>query len=329
MTNNMTNEELACSLSAATGGELLFYSQTQPQETSWLWEPYIPRGKITIIQGDPGEGKSTLALQLAAAISAGRRFPGGEACDPDLVIYQNAEDGIADTVRPRLDRAGADCARIMHLSERKEPISLPDARLWKLIERTRPALVVLDPLQAYLGSAVDMHRANEIRPLMSSVAEMYGCAVVFIGHMNKMQGTKSIYRGLGSIDITAAARSVLTVARDPSEPENRVIFQVKNSLAPMAEPAAFSLQDGTFRWIGRYEAEIGKCLTEECRSPRPVEQATAFLRRWLTPADPEALQQELLEMAESEDIRECSLRAAKKRMQIRSIRRDGRWYWTL
>lgn len=326
-----TAEEMACSLSAATGGELMFYCQTPPQKTRWLWEPYIPRGKITIIQGDPGEGKSTLALRLAAAVSTGQAFPETEiTAEPDLVIYQNAEDGIADTLRPRLDAAGADTAKIMHLNEQKEPLSILDVRLYKLIQRVKPALVVLDPLQAYLGSDVDMHRANEVRPLMSALSEMAeqsGAAIVLIGHMNKMQGAKSIYRGLGSIDLTAAARSVLTVAKDPENPDIRIIFQVKNSLAKMAEPAAFSLEDGRFAWLGAYEADIAQVLSSEARTVRPLEQAKAFLRKWLTEY-PELPQREVMDMADSEGISPGTLNRAKRQLRIRSVQKDDRWFWS-
>ncbi|MCR5305631.1 MAG: AAA family ATPase [Oscillospiraceae bacterium] len=310
----------------------MFYCQTPPQETRWLWEPYIPRGKITIIQGDPGEGKSTLALWLAAAVSTGRAFPDTEITqDPDLVIYQNAEDGIADTLRPRLDAAGADTAKIMHLNEQKETLSILDVRLYKTIQRVKPALVVLDPLQAYFGSDVDMHRANEVRPVMSALAEMAelsGAAIVLIGHMNKMQAAKSIYRGLGSIDLTAAARSVLTVARDPKNPDNRIIFQVKNSLAKMAEPAAFSLADGTFTWLGEYEADIAEVLSSEAKTPRPVERAKALLKKWLTEY-PELPQREIMNMADSEGISRITLNRAKRQLHIRSVKKNDQWCWKI
>lgn len=327
-----TAEEMAIRLAAASNGELEFYSQTEPQKTRWLWEPYIPRGKITLIQGDPGEGKSTLALALAAAVSAGRSFPDGEAAlSPDLVIYQNAEDGVADTVRPRLDAQDADCTHIMRIPENREPLSILDPRLTGLISRSRPALVILDPLQAYLGCEVDMHRANEVRPVMSALSELaaeYGCAVVLIGHMNKMQKSKSIYRGLGSIDITAAARSVLTVARDPAAPENRVVFQVKNSLAEMAAPAAFSLKNGRFSWLGEYEADIAEVLSSEPRTGSPVEKAKAFLLRFLPEQETKLPQTEIYDTAQSEGISKSTLFRAKHILKIRSVREHDRWYWT-
>ena len=325
--------ETSMRLSAAAGTEVRLYSQTAPQKTRWLWEPYIPRGKITIVQGDPGEGKSTLALQLAAAVSRGQAFPErGQDGPPEYVLYQNAEDGIADTLRPRLDRAEADCSHIMYIRETDEPLGIIDSRFVRLLEYIRPALVVLDPLQAYLGSEIDMHRANEVRPLMSALAEMaeeYGCAIVLIGHMNKSQQTKSLYRGLGSIDLTAAARSVLLVAKDPARPDNRVIFQIKNSLAQTAEPAAFSLRDGNFEWIGDYEADLSELLSSEMHTDRPCEKAKKFLREWLTEDQPKMRQKELLDMADSEGIRKRTLMKAKHELRIRSVRDGKVWFWAL
>ncbi|MBR6418803.1 MAG: AAA family ATPase [Oscillospiraceae bacterium] len=167
----------------------ILMSDVTARTTEWLWYPYIALGKVTIMMGDPGEGKSTLALNLAAAVSRGWKFPSKEkTVQPEFVIYQNAEDGLEDTIRPRLDSAGADPEMVVCVNEEKEPTAIGDDRLERLIFMTKAKLVILDPLQAYLGADVDMHRANEIRPLMAhlaSLAEENHCAIVLIGHMNK------------------------------------------------------------------------------------------------------------------------------------------------
>ena len=213
---NMQENDADMQKNGRDPGELIVLSQVQETETVWLWEPYIALGKVTIMQGDPGEGKSTIALHLAAAVTRGVSMENRNilVSNPDYVVYQNAEDGLADTIKPRLLRANADCENVFCLNDSKYPLEVGDGRIKMILEKLHPKLLILDPLQAYLGADVDMHRANEIRPIMtelSELAEQYHCAILLIGHMNKMQKGKSIYRGLGSIDLTAAARSVLLV----------------------------------------------------------------------------------------------------------------------
>ena len=197
--------------------KLISMDEIQTEEVKWLWYPYIPLGKLTIVQGDPGEGKTTFVLAVIAALTTGAPLPEcGSAAAAMNVIYQTAEDGLADTIKPRLEIAGADCSRVLVIDESRRELTLCDERLEQAIRETGARLIVLDPLQAYLGSDVDMHRANEVRPVLkriSAIAERTQCAVILVGHMDKAQGLKSGYRGLGSIDFRASARSVLLVGR--------------------------------------------------------------------------------------------------------------------
>lgn len=174
--------------------KLIHMEDVVSKEVEWLWYPYIPYGKITIVEGDPREGKTTLVLKLAAALSGGLPLP----CDDDRerepihIIYQTAEDGIDDTIKPRLEKAGADCSMIRVIDETEKELSMIDDRLEQAIVETRARLVILDPIQAYIGAKVDMHRANEIRPVLKHlgmIAEKYNCAIVLIGHMNKAAGS--------------------------------------------------------------------------------------------------------------------------------------------
>ena len=225
--------------------KLISMDEIRTEEVKWLWYPYIPLGKLTIVQGDPGEGKTTFVLAVIAALTTGEPLPEcGSAAAAMNVIYQTAEDGLADTIKPRLESAGADCSRVLVIDESRRELTLCDERLEQAIRETGARLIVLDPLQAYLGSDVDMHRANEVRPVLkriSAIAERTQCAVILVGHMNKAQGLKSGYRGLGSIDFRASARSVLLVGRLKSSDTLRVVAQDKNSLAPEGPSIAFEL----------------------------------------------------------------------------------------
>lgn len=175
--------------------KLIAMSDIPSEQVQWLWYPYIPLGKLTIVQGDPGEGKTSFVLAIIAALTKGVPLPeSSDAAAPMNVIYQTAEDGLADTIKPRLENAGADCSRVLVIDEGQHELTLCDERLEQAIRKTAAKLIVLDPLQAYLGSDVDMHRANEVRPVLkriASIAEQTQCAVILIGHMNKAQGIKS------------------------------------------------------------------------------------------------------------------------------------------
>ena len=201
----------------------------------WLWYPFIPYGKLTIIQGDPGDGKTTLVLNIAAKLSKGECLDSDmDVQEPVNVIYQTAEDGLADTVKPRLELAGADCEKILVIDESDKSLSMADERLEEAIAKTRAKVLILDPIQAYLGGGMDMNRANEARDMtkkLGALAEKYQCAILLIGHMNKASGNKAAYREMGSIDFFAVARSVLLVGRIEGEPNTRAVVQIKNNLA--------------------------------------------------------------------------------------------------
>lgn len=219
-----------------------YYSSIQEQAVDWLWFPYIPYGKITLLQGDPGEGKSTVAIQIAALLSSGRSMPDGFKVEKaENVIYQCAEDGIADTVKPRLIAAKADCDRMVHIIENGD-LTISDERIEQAIKDTKARLVIIDPLQAYIGGDGDMQNAVRMRNLLrklAQIAEREKCAVLIIGHMNKSYGARNLYRSLGSIDIAAIARSVLMVVRDPESASVRYLFQIKNNLAASGRPVGF------------------------------------------------------------------------------------------
>ena len=187
--------------------KIIRMSDVELTPVEWLWKPYLPFGKLSVLQGNPGEGKTYFAMHLAAACTNGKLLPNMERMEPFNVIYQTAEDGLGDTVKPRLIEAGADLDRVLVIDDSDVQLTLPDERIEKAIIENNARLVIIDPIQAYLGADVDMNRANEVRPIfmrLGQVAQRTGCAILLIGHLNKAAGMQSLQRGLGSIDIAAA-----------------------------------------------------------------------------------------------------------------------------
>ena len=321
--------------------KLINMEQVEVEKIDWLLYPFIPFGKVTIVQGDPGEGKTTMVLQIIAKLTKGEAvLPSGSDepaleektmdLEPVNVIYQTAEDGLGDTIKPRLLSAGADCSRVMVIDDNDQALTMMDARLEEAIIQTKARLVVLDPIQGFLGAAVDMHRANEIRPLMKRIAvlaEKYHCAIILIGHMNKNSNGKSSYRGLGSIDFQAAARSVLIVGRIKDEPEIRVVCHVKSSLAPEGKSVAFRLDKDTgFEWIVEYDISADDLLSGDNRGQK-IHEAKEFLKEILVSGS--VAQTKVAEEAESRGIKKKTLWNAKKELEIDSVKIGNQWFWML
>ena len=197
-----------------------YYSTVRPTKVDWLWYPYIPYGKLTVVQGDPGEGKSTFMINIAALVTKGLPMPDGSTLSaPQTVVYQCAEDDVSDTVKPRLEAAGADCNRIAYIVDNAD-LTMEDDRIVRVLKETGARLLILDPIQAFLAQDGDMQSAGRMRSVLGRLAELAGqfnCAIVLIGHLNKGNGGKSLYRGLGTIDIAAIARSVLLIGRCSSQ----------------------------------------------------------------------------------------------------------------
>jgi len=308
-----------------------YYSSVTQRNVEWLWYPYIPYGKITILQGDPGEGKSTFILNIAALLTTGQKMPdgtgGGKA---QTVIYQCAEDDVADTIKPRLMAAGADCDKVAYIIDENNELTFEDSRIEEVLSQTGARLLVIDPIQAFLVQDSDMQSAARMRNALSKLADVasrYQCAVVLVGHLNKSYGGKNLYRGLGSIDIAAIARSVLMISRDSTESSIRYMFPVKASLAPEGCAIGFSFADGTFTWLGKCDIDTSSLENSVSALPDKLEQAKSFLSRVLKDGPLQTTQ--ICEMVEQLGIKKRTLETAKKEIGIQAYRQHNAWYWRL
>jgi hypothetical protein len=310
-------------------------SDIKAEEVRWLWHPYIPFGKVTLVMGDPGDGKTTFVLAIAALLTKGELMP---ECAPDTafsplaVIYQTAEDGLADTIKPRLDGLGAYSTNVYVIDDSDTPLSLIDSRIEQTVRKTKAGLLILDPLQAYLGSEIDMHRANEVRPAfkrLGEVAERTGCAIVIIGHMNKGQG-KGMYRGLGSIDINAAARSILIVGREADDTGVRMMAHLISSCAEEGRSVAF---DGggsdTLRWLGYSDVTVPELRSGFASGAGQTKLMLAQMMIADLLKDGEKPSAEVYARLKDAGISQRTAEKAKALAGAKAFKRGAGWYWRL
>ncbi|OBE98986.1 AAA family ATPase [Mycobacterium sp. 852002-10029_SCH5224772] len=251
-------------------------ADVEPERVAWLWPGRIPVGKLVTLDGDPGLGKSTLALAIAATVTRGGRWPDGAICAyPGAVLLMSAEDGLADTVRPRCDAADADVSQVHSIEgvpivdedgERTlRPPNLADiAAIEDAITRTGARLLVIDVVMAYLPTGTDSHKDQDIRRVLSrlaAIADRTGCTILLLRHLNKAKGGDPLYRGGGSIGIVGAARAGMLVAPDPDDPERRVLAAVKSNLGPAPESLAYRLVAAGDHGVARVQWEGGTAHT--------------------------------------------------------------------
>lgn len=307
-----------------------FYAAVQQKNIEWLWYPYIPFGKITIVQGDPGEGKSTFMLNVAAMVSRGAALPDGSSLpDPITVVYQCSEDNVADTIKPRLIAANGDCSKVAYIVEDQSALTFEDDRIEKVLEQTNARLLILDPIQSFLTQDGDMQSASRMRLILgrlSDIAERRRCAIVLVGHLNKMGGGKQLYRGLGTIDIAAIARSVLLIGRDKIDPSLRYMQPIKSSLAPEGSAIAFSFDaDGGIQWHGSYDVcdDDYSDVHPENRRDMIASLLCSVLQEKDYPSS------EMLELLSEAGIPKRTAMRVKSDVGIESIKKGNAWFWHL
>ena len=317
-----------------------------PAHIRWLWEPYLARGKLSVLDGDPGTGKSFVTVDLAARLSRGGPLPDGRPLDrPHTTLLLNAEDDPADTVRPRAGAAGADLSRVMIAGSPSgaDPLpQLPDCvpALMRLITQHAADLLVIDPMMAFLPprawASSDQRVRQALAPL-AGVAADTGCAVLLVRHLNKSAGPNAVYRGSGSMGILGAARTGLLLAPHPDDPDLRVLAMTKTNLGPPAPSLGFRLSAGeagaTVQWAGPIDLTADELCGGQARQAarRPRERAADFLRDALANGPRPA--SELEKLAAAAGISWGTVRRAKEVLgvEVQQKREDDRpaWYWSL
>ena len=315
--------------------DLTPFSDIPSEKIDWLWEPYIPFGKITILQGDPGAGKTLLGLKIAAACSTGYGLPGMRSFPQIKVIYQSAEDGLGDTLKPRLEKEHANLDNIFNIREDESYLDFDSDKIKEAILQTGARLVIFDPIQGYIGPNVNMNRANEVRAKMHklvNIATATGCAILLIGHLNKASKMSSAYRGLGSIDFRATVRSVLTIGKIPTS-ETRVIAHDKSSLIKNGDSLGFTINDdGTIHWVNGYEKLSSDDLLHDPGSIGSLTkqaQAKKFIEEMLSHGEP-IYSKDIFSCAKELGISHRTVLYVKERMEnVISKKIGDLWYWCL
>lgn len=329
-------------------------ADVQPERVRWLWPGYLPLGKLVTVDGDPGAGKSTLCLDLAARVTTRTPMPDGTEPAQGGALILSAEDGLADTIRPRLDAAGADPARVVTITEIPSadgpgrPVSLPGdlSVIEQVIHRHGVVLVIVDVLMAYLGGGVDAHRDQDIRRALhplAAMAERTGCCVLVLRHLNKRGGTNALYRGGGSIGIVGAARAGFVIGTDPDDEsgQRRVLACAKSNLAAMPPALAYRLAGDELHgcarvsWEGASEHSASALLAEpgdpDERSDRDA--AADWLAGYLADLGGEAPAKEVKAAARSAGFAERTLDRARNRAGVTTGRsgfgRGAVYVWRL
>ena len=319
--------------------ELISAKDVKVRPVKWLWPFFIPKGKITLLQGDPGDGKSTFMLTLAAYMTRGEPLPFTEYQEPPepiKVIYQSTEDDYDDTIVPRFIQAGGVRDNLVFINEQTEHLTFEDPRLLKGIKESGAKLVVLDQLSSYFGDG-NINASNEVRPKFNALiqtARETDCSIVIVNHLNKMAGIGAKYRVPGSIDVVGAVRSILLLARDPEDEDKRYLSLLKSNLAPEMGSYVLQLSDKGMDFTGLSDKKADELLRSLDICPgagRPndrLQEAKSFLEELLADGSM-MLADECMNRLKESGICRSTANSAKRELGILSVRMNERWYWKL
>jgi hypothetical protein len=296
---------------------------------------------LAMLSGDPGGGKTFISLALAADITVGRIPSTKEPCPAADVLYMSVENSPAHVLRPRFDSLGGDASRFHLLrgsvdGERRDGVRLSDVSLLSdALRETKARLVIVDPIQSYLGADVDAHRSNETRPILdglSRLAEEQQCCILLVRHLSKAQTGRAIHRGLGSIDLTGAVRTELLAGSSADDSSERALVHLKSNLGPFGPSIGYVIDpDGGFFWTGESQLTSSDILAPDLgESQNPaIQDAEVFLRNAL--ARGARKQKDIEAEAGQHGISRRTLTRAKKRLNVQSRKTSmtGAWEWML
>jgi hypothetical protein len=329
--------EQAAAPTLGTVGILI--SAVRPERVSWLWEPRLPYAKVALLLGRPDEGKTTLALDIAARVSTGAAMPFSTTTrTPAGVVVLSAEDSLGDTIRPRLEAAGADLDRIVAAVPEELPtLDEPGlAYIHGLVKRVDAKLVIVDPLAAFLPDHVDAHRDHSVRRLLrklSLLAETTGASVLALRHPHKGSGGNAKEAGGGSIAFTAACRVELLAGADPEDDTRKILCRVKGNLAPPFPALAYRLVVSGFTVKVLWLCETSHSAEQLLAQPNDPEEQSALdeakdaIRDIL--ANGPVAAETAKEGLKNRDIAERTWKRAKTALRVRSEKESfsGNWTW--
>ncbi len=331
--------------SDARGPVVTFLADVQPEPIDWIWPQRLARGRYVLLSGEPGLGKSFLSLDVAARISRGLAFPDGTRAPQGKVLMLVAEDGLSDTVRPRLDSLGGDPSQVAVLEAIREtdgtraPVSLVEhmPAIEAAIEQVQPVLLIIDPITAFLGRT-DSHRDVEVRatlaPLLDLI-EQKDCGLLAIGHLSKDSQKAALHRPGGSIAFVAAARLVLALAADPNDPARRLLAPLKSNICRPSSTLAYRITEDRLVWEADAVTDIDVEAIFRPANPGDREERTdaeTVIRELLESVSIWPIEaKEALEMGRAHGVAERTLQTAAKRLGVTVKRegfgRGGKWLW--
>ena len=313
------------------------YSDLETKPVRWLLRPYIPYGKVTIISGDPGTGKSTFALNLAARLTSGSGFPLSEGLtEARDVLYLTTEDDHEDTVLPRFLKAGGDSGRLHTIDESLFPIcDFSDDRIAEAIRATNSKLLIIDPLASYVGEKTNVNLGNQMRYQTNhliSIAKDLDIAVIIIAHLNKSMNSKALYKTAGSVDILAAARSgLLVVEYSKKEPRLRAAVHIKSNLAEKGKAIIFEVcGNGELKFLRFEDVDVEALINpslDKTEKRKQYDEAREIIENCLEENDGEVSSNEIFDRLKDIDLSIRSIKKLKKEMGINSVKRQGQWFW--